>query len=231
MYQIKYNPDKYVKRWVGYFDLLGTKELIQTGTHLTVFSIYTRSMEEVKKRKATLECIRHAWFSDTFLLFTDDESISSFGELDHIARWFLYFLIEGHIPVRGAISYGEFYADEKNNLFFGKSLIEAYEYAEAQDWIGFVLCPTTESKLNSIDLFTDKRLNYAYADIPYNKRGNKLAGRLPACILGNWVEINNQNPSLKRLYQMRSEINDERIVAKYDNAIEFITRNKRTAIS
>lgn len=228
MDQIKYNPNYYTKRWVGYFDLLGTKTLVNSQHHVSIFSIYCKAIEEVKKRNATLPCIEHAWFSDTFILYTDDESLSSFAELDHISRWFFYFLIEGRIPARGAISFGEFYADKENSLFFGKALIEAYEYGEAQEWIGFLLCPSAETVLKKIGFFTGNSSPYAFANIPYKKRKETLNDRLPACILGSWIEMNKQNPSLKSLYEMRAQLSDEKIIRKYDNAIVFIEKHKRT---
>ncbi|RJR46390.1 MAG: hypothetical protein C4576_10920 [Desulfobacteraceae bacterium] len=166
------------KRWVGYFDLLGMKDLVRTKHHLSVFTTYSIAMEQVKQRQA----------------------VSSFAELDHISRWFLYFLIESHIPARGAISFGEFYADKKNSLYFGKALIEAYEYGESQDWIGFVLCPSAETKLNKMGFFTGRMLTYAHTNIPYNKRRDELKGNLPACILGCWARIAGKNPSLERLH-------------------------------
>jgi len=92
MQPILYSPDYNAKRWVAYFDFLGTKKLIETGEHRKIFSIYTEAMEEVKTRNKTLKCVEHAWFSDTFIFYTDDESISSWGELEHLGRWFFIFL-------------------------------------------------------------------------------------------------------------------------------------------
>ncbi len=231
MERIQYLQGFCVNRWIGYFDLLGVKALVRAKHHISVFNIYSRAIEEVKKRNRTLETIDHAWFSDTFIIYSEDAAISCFAELDHISRWFSYFLIESHVPVRGAIAVGEFYADKKNALYFGDALIEAYEYGEAQDWIGFVLCPSAERKLNSIGLFSNESLPYAHTNIPYNKRKDELKSNLPACILGCWVQMGDKNPTLKNLYEMRDSAVEEKIKQKYDNSITFIEKNKRVVVA
>ncbi len=224
MDQIKYNPKHCAKRWLGYFDLLGTTELTSSGAHLSIFEIYRKAMEEVKRRKETLPSIEHVWFSDTVIFYSEDKSLfPSWGELDHITRWFLYFLIEKHIPARGAVSLGEFYADKENSLFFGKALIEAYKYGEAQNWIGLLVCPSAEKELKRQGQFTGTDLNYAYTTIPWGKGKEQVVDTLPACILGKWtIEAYRENPSLKSLNEMRSRLRDEKHTVKYDNAIEFI---------
>jgi hypothetical protein len=141
---IHYNPELVSKRWVGYFDLLGVKQLFETKDHVSIFVAMSSAIEKFKERTKAWENIGFVWFSDTFIVYTIDDTVESFGAIDNISRWFIYFLITGGIPVRGAISCDTFYADQDNNLFFGEALIEAYQYGEAQDWIGFILCPSAE---------------------------------------------------------------------------------------
>ncbi|MDP2603482.1 MAG: hypothetical protein Q8S00_12950 [Deltaproteobacteria bacterium] len=221
---VRYNPDNARTRWLGYFDFLGTEKLIETGEHLKIFSIYAKAIDEVKRRNITLQCVDHAWFSDTFVFYTDDRSLSSWSELDHICRWFFYFLIDVGIPARGAISLGEFYVDKEEYVFFGKALTEAHRYGEAQNWLGFVLCPSAENNLRRSGQFTGKYCNYAYTDVPYVETEENLVKRLPACIVGNWFDIQEENPTLKNLFTMKSNIAGKAIVAKYDNSIEFLQR-------
>ena len=224
---IYYNSDLLVKRWVGYFDLLGMKQLYKTKNHISIFVAISNAIERFKDRTSAWENVGYAWFSDTFIVYTVDDSAESFLAIDNISSWFFYFLITGDIPIRGAISCDAFYADIENNLFFGDALIEAYEHGEAQDWIGFLLCPSAEERLEQLGLSAKRRLNYAYADIPYNKWSSNLDQNLPACILGNWVLVNNQNPIIERLSKMKERIDDENIRSKYDRAIKFIQKNKR----
>ena len=226
---ISYNPDLAKKRWVAYFDLLGIKSLFKTKNHLSIFVILASAIEESKNqinRVKSIGSAEYIWFSDTFIIYTDDDSKESFQVIDSILRWFIYFLIikgDG-IPVRGAISCDEFYIDRENNLFFGGALIEAYEYGEAQDWIGFLLCPSAEERLEYLEVPPVKTFrDYAYTNIPIKKGFcSNLNNNLPALIIGRWVKINNKNPIIEKLSKMKERIADENIRSKYDRTIEFI---------
>lgn len=229
---IRYNSDLASKRWVGYFDLLGVKQLYKTKNHISIFVAISSAIEKFKERATAWGNVGYAWFSDTFIVYTDDDSTESFSAIDNISRCFFYFLITADIPVRGAISCDAFYADRENDLFFGEALIEAYEYGEAQDWIGFLLCPSAEERLKHLVPLPDEwRLNYAYADIPFKKQQSNLNQNLSACILGNWVSHNNQNPIIERLSRMKERIVNKDIRSKYDRAIEFILKNTRVLAS
>lgn len=231
MRQIEYDQKYKSLRWIGYFDLLGTKELIKTNSHLAIFKVYRKAIEEFNNCKGSLVDINPIWFSDTFILYSEDNSVSGFRDLDHISRWFYYYLIKEEIPVRGAISYGDFYCDKNNSLFFGKPLIEAYEYGEAQDWLGLILCPSAEQKLNPAGIFSNQSSTYVYTDVPFKKRlmingGESPIKNLPACILGCWLPHDFQENICQKLCQMMKKQNNKQ-KRKYENTINFLKENPR----
>ena len=232
---IHYNSDLASRRWFGYFDLLGVKQLYRTGNQVSIFVAFSSAIEKFKERATAWPNVGYAWFSDTFILYTEDDSAASFGAIDNISRWFFYFLITADIPVRGAISCDVLYTDKENGLFFGEAFIEAYQYGEHQDWIGLLLCPSAEQRLEEVGLPAERRLNYAYADVPFKDRPEKqpkdLKAKLPVCILGNWISINNKNPAIERLTRMKERIADQSIRTKYDRAIEFMQNNRRVLAS
>lgn len=207
--RINYDPEFVLKRWVGYFDLLGIKQLNKTKNYTSIFVAISDAIEKFKERTTAWNNVGYAWFSDTFVVYSNDDTIESFDAIDNISRWFFYSLITANMPVRGAVSCDSFYADSDNGLFFGEALIEAYEYGEAQDWIGFLLCPSAEERLKQLGPPAERRLNYAYADIPFNKRTDTLRRNLPACILGNWVSSG--NTIIDKLVQMKERITDQSI--------------------
>jgi len=229
--EIHFDPNCHCARWLGYFDLLGTRQLINTGHYIGIFDIYARAVERAITETAKQEEIHHAWFSDTFIIYSENDSASDFAAIDMVLRWFIYYLIMAKIPVRGAIACGDFYADSENNLYFGKALVEAYEYGEAQDRIGYLLCPSAVARLNAVGLPADERFNYAYSAIPF-KKGKEPANAmtsLPSCILGNWMILNGENQCLKVLREMmQGGAKDEAIVRKYRNTISFIENNQRS---
>jgi len=223
--RLEFNPACSRSRWLGYFDLLGTRELIRSGDTFRVFSVYEKALREVRTSKLP---IQRAWFSDTFLIYSQTDGASDFWAIDSISRWFVYFLIMADIPVRGAIASGDFYADDSSQVYFGEALVESYEFGEAQDWIGFLLCPSSVARLDALKMPANSRLNYAYAEIPFKKSRPDRPSTLPACILGNWtVSRRGQNDLLDKLRLMKQKQPDRSIARKYENTIAFIERNQR----
>jgi hypothetical protein len=141
--------------WVAYFDILGFKNEIQLSTgHLEVLAylygeIIDRINDELKEVTGFMalkyEC---SWFSDSFLFYSSDDSIDSYLTI-HLAAtsFFDYMTIIKKWPVRGALTAGDFYANKNKNIYLGKAVVDAYSYAEKQDWIGFVLTPEAYEKL------------------------------------------------------------------------------------
>jgi hypothetical protein len=136
-------------------------------------------------------------------------------------------LIVAKISVRGTLACDEFYADGSSSLYFGPALVEAYDYGEAQDWLGFLLTPSAVSRLEALGVPAGQRLNYAYAKLPLKAgKGVGLVSELPACILGQWATFNEKNKCMDALEEMQMAA-AERITGKYANTIEFIRKNLR----
>jgi len=225
----------YTVRWVSYLDLLGFTEMVETKNWIDVYLSYTKAVETCTEVTGFMPDIEKTWFSDSFLLYSPDNTGTSFTQIESTTRWFMYYLIDAGVPVRGAISYGDFYANKETNIFFGPAFIEAYYYGENQDWIGFVLTPSAVRQMAQINWHLDKSLNYAYWNIPYKKTAYHdskitpiLEKSLPAYIIGEHVEMNGRNLCLDRLNVMKNGLKDDKLIRKYENTIEFILANKRT---
>jgi len=228
--EIWYDSANNSHRWLGYFDLLGIRALIESRPHFYVFTVYASAIEEATKNLARQPTVSFVCFSDTFLIYTSDDSAQNFTLIDQVSRWFVYsLLINDSIPVRGAISCGDFYADRSSNLYFGPALVEAYEYGEAQDWIGFLLSPSAVARLDSLGIPAGEPLNYAYWNVPFKTGKKKLISKLPACILGQWSEINGKNPCLEKLDELKRCVKLQD-VGKYEKAIQFIEKCQRKMV-
>lgn len=230
--KIWYKDDgNYSRCWLAYFDLLGISVLTKSKAFFDVFMIYDKAIEETQKgTELCQQVVSPVWFSDTFVAYASDDSGRSFSFIDLFSRYFAYFLIEASIPVRGALSCGDFYTDRSNSLYFGPALIEACEYGEAQDWIGLLLCPSAEGQLDKLGIPAKERLNYAYWDIPFKSGKRVLKSSLPACILGQWIEINGKSPCLEKLRGLKSSVKPQ-YVGKYENAIAFIEKCQRKLVN
>ncbi len=230
-FEVRYKPEHQKRRWFGYFDLLGTKARIESSSHFQVFDVYARAVEAAKGRTTDMPAVSYACFSDSFIIYTESDSGRDLACIDSVARWFVYNLITSRIPVRGALSCGDFYADKENSIYFGSALIEAHAYGEAQDWLGLLLAPSAVLQMDKLGVPAGKRLNYAYGKIPF-KPGSTLgtARELPACILGQWISLNGQNPCIEAMAEMKNRAVADSHVGKYERAIEFIQKNRRVPV-
>jgi hypothetical protein len=226
---IDYTPEFQTSRWLGYFDLLGTSALIRSGNIDEVFSAYQDALEKLDGWRKRHPNVYHAWFSDTFIMYSDDTSGVSFSAIEMVCRWFAFSLLRRKIPLRGTLSCGHFYADRANSLYLGAALLEAYEWGENQDWIGFILCPSTVSRLNELDLPVQARLNYVEYDVPFKKA--PPAGQTPvgACILGNMIRLGRTGDSvlLPKLEEMAKSQTEPSIRMKYERTIKFLVKHER----
>ena len=170
--------------WVAYFDFLGFKKLIQDFIKLNgegnldvfylcyyadIVRIAKIVVSEVEKTMKVSGKIGFSYFSDTFIFFAPEDKPGSYDfylSIDMILRhFFVKSLFEGFF-FRGALSFGDFYANIKEEAFLGPALVDAYEYADKQDWFGVVLTPKVVERLKGTNLDVDRRADYAKYNVP-----------------------------------------------------------------
>lgn len=225
-----YDPSEMQPRWLAYFDLLGIKALIAQGKMFRVHESYAKALEEIERHKSDFDYLESISFSDTFLIFSKDGTGPSYAAVESAARWFAHFLLVDGIPLRGAVACGPFFASREDSIYFGQALVEAYEYGEAQDWIGFVLTPSATKRLGELGgLYENgENLNFARWRIPYKEHhAPHLEPELLACILDQWIEIDGRNMCVDALERMKRTAGPQH-ATKYQNALDFFTAKRRT---
>lgn len=180
------------------------------------------------------------WFSDTFLLYTFDDSPESLVYIETSATHFFVDVISANsaaMALRGALSFGEFYADKKNGIFGGRAFIDAYQYAEKQHWIGLVISPKACSELQKTNLCPPDRGKYVEYDVPIKTKEKNIKSevvlkieteKLFSCKMqkyGHDVE--------KSIREMQQETETKlckseygTVKAIYENTLKFITDTK-----
>ena len=143
-------------RWLSCFDLLGFKKLVNGSDLTSVFFRYEKAMRALHSTAVGKPHIGLAWSSDTFLIYAPDATCAGFFAIDSASHWFTTNLILREIPVRGAMSCDESYLDRSSQVYLGKGLVEAYEYGDGQDRLGFVLCPSASRQLSHLGLSPDE---------------------------------------------------------------------------
>ncbi len=225
--------------WLACFDILGLKETILGFEKTYGVGKLNRFADVIYKEILdTLQCaekefqgrVYTCWASDTFVFYTPDVSRTSFMLVSAAAIHFICRMIRhssSYMP-RGALGTGQFYADKQNNIFLGSALIDAYEYAEKQDWIGFVVTPSAERKI--ADLYPQPRdllHKYVQDNVPVKKRELKEGIK---CIVEDtevlYAAKIQSYPAIKDFFQpRRNGTQQKEWVKKYENTLRFFERH------
>lgn len=190
-------PQTNTKKFIAYFDLLGFKQFIlkntieeQQNALDSVFHIlrFCRSNGNVQLTKngvdpneslAKINCLN---FSDTFVFWTNDESVESLIDLLKVVEPFNSLMIRKVFPVRGTLTYGEIFHAIYNeisksdsllniNSVYGKGIIEAHFKTDEQNWAGTVIDDTiiTELMNREIDVNIFLKPYAKKYKVPYKK--------------------------------------------------------------
>ncbi len=129
------------------------------------------------------------------------------------------------IPLRGAISYGNFHIENESNLdttlLIGPAVDEVASWYEAADWIGVVLTPSASFRWYQEDL---KRSYVVEYPVPIKGQGKQTM----KCV--DWLRYVNEGLLRKGFIDMASVITPD-IAAKYQNTLDFCQYVQRTSAS
>lgn len=146
------------KSFVALFDILGFRNIVKINDLSEVFKTYRDIKIIYRNYQGHLRALQRKEppkihnFSDTFLIYTADitnlpqkEIDTTFQELLVICDSLFIAANKKKLPIRGAITAGELIVS--NGIEIGKSIVEAYEKEQKQDWIG---CWITQKSINLI---------------------------------------------------------------------------------
>lgn len=180
----KKQPSKFNKGIVTFLDVLGWKGLWQSNkeavTHLKeIVRITKKKAFEIVKTYNDKERAKDVRYkdikikvlsiSDTIVFLTDTEDRMALSFHAQLCSWLLEYAISKKIPLRGAISYGDFI--ESENIMLGPAIDEAAAWHESTDWIGVILTPSAKmyARNEEIPYIIDD-----YDNIPFKKPNKTL---------------------------------------------------------
>ncbi len=167
----------------GMFDILGYRALIKNNIDY-VIGLYDRSLYGIHNLALALGNnhttdlepsvqVKPLVFSDTFIYFQEFIfNETNFQKYQRTLAFIVYscyllrLAFDQGIPLRGAISFGEYYVDEKNICLLGAPVVEAYDEGRNQQWSGAVLCDSAFNIINP--LLNDKELKDLFLQIKTN---------------------------------------------------------------
>lgn len=200
---------------VTFLDVLGWKGIWQKrkdaiNTLLTLIKEIENVSNDItiKQSEARGLTTRVLSISDTIAIFTAGDPKITIPIHVEICSKAIPASIEKRIPLRGAISYGDFSLEK--NIMVGPAVDEAASWHESTDWIGVVLTPS--AKFNIDNDQTVKHLR-EYTKIPFKKKVNNLN----LCVEWNFDKMD-------ELYNIFNDMGPHipEIAPKYLNTLEFI---------
>jgi hypothetical protein len=158
-----------IKGFFALFDVLGYSKMIESMKDNLegLIDIYTNTLMDIDDLALSLEGhnkllllapieTKSFVFSDTIVLYQDmpkgpvalqAPTINVFlGEACYLLR----LAFERGIPLRGAVSYGDYYIQEDRGCFIGYPVIEAHNIESKQNWSGATICKSAWDKLYSL---------------------------------------------------------------------------------
>jgi len=215
------------KRYVGFFDIMGFKDLVYNNDHDFVKIKMDKLHEIVQEINLNnpeglphlFKSIKVVIFSDSILFITNDNSDVSLKYLLLNASWFIAKCFKENIPIKGALSYGIFTANFNKSLFFGKSIIDAFLLQEELYMYGALIDCKIQKKMKEYNLLEIKWVKQV--TVPF-KGGNATHYVI------NWLEPIKDNSTvditegLNKFY-----LSSSGVVRKYiDNTISILNSLK-----
>lgn len=128
---------EYKRRLVAFIDVLGFKSLVFSANPESIEKYYTFLLSKFAdgaiKRK-----LEYLLISDSIVIFCDDTQENLFTLIKFTGLIQSGLLSEG-IIVRGAISHGDLFVDQENNIIVGEGLVKSYTLEAAAKYPRIIL--------------------------------------------------------------------------------------------
>jgi hypothetical protein len=112
------------------------KKSLHHSLHKDGFPKNTPSLQDFERHSH----VGLAWFSDTILLYTKQDSDECVTALLSTVGWLIFeTLVQGEMKIRSGISYGEAFVDGNDSLYVGRPIVDAYKLQQCQKWSGGAL--------------------------------------------------------------------------------------------
>lgn len=218
---VHHNSSRPQVAFVALFDVLGFKKRIETTPLETVVEGYqrlrglklrARSIPIMSQARVHMESVGTTIFSDTILLWCDDDS-NAVQSLLTACAVLVASAIEERWPLRGGIAYGDCLLNRETRTFVGPPIVQAYQLEQSQEWLGAALHETAlnHKTLGTLIRSTDDVIQYA---IPVKPNAQALDYAI------HWGPYAMGAKTV--LESLRKETNDESIKAKYGATLGYL---------
>jgi hypothetical protein len=139
-----------IEGFVALFDILGFQSMVEHNELEDIVLTYERFHDSIPIQMANAfagdSLLRARNYSDTILLYTTEVSDRSFRVLLMSLNHLFMMAAAQEVPIRGAITVGDFYASDDGEI--GKPIIDAYRNEKKQEWLGCWIAEECISRLS-----------------------------------------------------------------------------------
>ena len=149
------------KRFVVFLDIMGFKNRVARNEHDVILKQLEAFQNDISTFVSQYQAanIQVALFSDSILLFSNNDTLESLHQLADITSKIMMSAIQQQtpIPLKGAIALGIVTCDTSKQLYFGQALIDAYLLEENIKYYGVLVHHTAEASVKQLggDEFRD----------------------------------------------------------------------------
>lgn len=142
-------------KYLFYLDILGFRNLIKEKSPEDIYKTIDKCLDIYYSWEKSNELFSTLYFSDTMIFYqtTEEYKETAFLDIYGIAGLIYSRLLAEGIPVRGAITYGEFNVKQdskgKNIIYFGDALIEAIDLEKKEEWVGIIISSLAYNNIDS----------------------------------------------------------------------------------
>lgn len=144
-------------RFVAVLDILGFKDMVLSTDHEILYHRIQELLDVTKMNDDLIQrmkCKEHKPtyfnFSDSFFVFSSDDSAESFDVFINFTQALFMNAIGLSFMIKGAIGFGKVSINENKRIFFGKPIIDAFLLQEDVKYLGIVFHHLAENQLRQI---------------------------------------------------------------------------------
>jgi hypothetical protein len=134
--------------FVALLDVLGFSALVRESGEAGI----QRYLNSLTNTTAQSE-VKYVVFSDSIVLSEKGDSPESFLAIAGACSRLLGELLSQGIALRGAIAFGNFIREALGESVFvaGRAVIDAYQFEQAQDWVGIMISPSALGRFKDLE--------------------------------------------------------------------------------
>lgn len=230
------------KRYVAHFDMLGFKSATLrnpdeawgalSDLRACMDGILKSHIEVLSTKEIISDRIRAYIFSDSILIFTfRDKPIDLISMLVLTSELFKDSL-HACVPLRGGISYGDFFFNLELHLFCGIPFVNAYKIGEMAQWSGIIVDDSVaEHYHRNLNLMSYSSPIIIRWDVPIKPNGKKKSWVVnwPVIFRHNFkkkppISVQDYYKAFEKLFGPYASLPAD-VKAKYENTVDFVNSN------